>query len=130
MVITAVTAALLVLLAVAQWLCCWAWVVLRPGTPAPFVVSSVVLGLAVVLLSPSFASPSTQTSAASAPLKRGCAQVRDGMKMHHVYNLLGEPSSVVSEEDTQGPGGLAFVFADSRCIVRTIGDEVIAVDFE
>ncbi|HUP60793.1 MAG TPA: hypothetical protein VNA69_10285 [Thermoanaerobaculia bacterium] len=47
-----------------------------------------------------------------------------------VRKVLGEPSAVVSEEDTQGPGATGWVYQEHRCVAHVLEGRVRSVSFE
>ncbi len=119
----------LLLVAVAQWLLCWMWIVARPRAHGPFLISTVALAFAVFLLAPS-GGAAPVVAAPNAPRNAGCGAIHEGMHESVVRQGLGEPSSIVNEEETQGPAAEAWVYVDAGCVVRMLDGRVRAVDFE
>jgi len=89
-------------------------------------VLSCALAIAGALFLPSrFVAAADQGGVAGS----GCpASASEGTKASSVRSDMGEPTRVVKEDDTRGPGAEAWVYEQSRCVVHTLNDQVDSVD--
>lgn len=63
-------------------------------------------------------------------LAQGCRGIRETLPGAKVRALLGEPQRKVLEDDIRGPGAMAWIYDDRRCIVHLMNDRVVAFDEE
>jgi hypothetical protein len=124
-------ATIILILAVAQWLAFgMRYVTKREGENA-FLVASFLMASVWLFVAPQ----RTMESTVAAPVtvaKRGasCATIILGMPEADVRAKMGQPSSIVSEADTQGPGADAWIYADAGCVAHILNGQVRAVGFE
>ena len=120
---------LVILVAVGVWLVCLTAMVVREkgGGRTAFLIASAVVALVAFLLAPSKHAPQAG-AAVRASSGGGCVAIHEGMTVIAVRDAVGEPASIVGEEDTQGPGAQALVYPG--CVVHVLDGRVRTVDFE
>ena len=121
---------MVLLLAAAQWLACWVWVMIRPRRQAVFLASTTLLALAMFLLGPARGVAELGKPPQAVATRGACAHIDRGESAGRVRESLGEPASIATDEDIQGPGSETWVYANARCVVHLLDGEVRAVDFE
>lgn len=125
--------AILLLAAVAQWLFFAARYAIKRDWEKLFLVSTGVMALMWLLLAPqqrSSAGPADGSPIAAATPRTGkCFGINAGMSENEVRSTFGAAPAVVSEEDTQGPGASALVYANEGCVVHILNGRVRAVRF-
>ena len=121
---------IILFIAAAQWLACWAWVMVRPGRQAVFLASTTVLALSMFLLGPARGVTELGKVPQAAGAGGACAHISRGESAEQVRKSLGEPASIAGDEDIQGPGSETWVYGDARCVVHLLDGKVRAVDFE
>ena len=126
------------LLAVAVWFTFSVRYVLKRDAETALVVSSAALAAIWLLVAPQRANWSVATPGATVQMSatglsrapRSCVMVTLGMPAAEVKTTLGEPASIVSEADTQGPGADAWVYPNAGCVVHVLDGRARAVAFE
>ena len=82
-----------------------------------------------------FVAPPAHTNTVAATISGtrragSCAAVTQQMSAPEIRTALGDPASVVSEEDTQGPGAEAWVYPSANCVVHVLNGRARSVGFE
>jgi len=125
------TGTILLFLAVLQWLVFWARLLFRRGdtrrAETPFLFSTLLA--AIVWMAVGLQAEMKHEPRATKTIQtRGCAALREGMSTADAYAAMGDPTRVVSEADTRGPGAEALVYDDARCVAHVLGGKVHSVD--
>ena len=126
------------LLAVALWLSAGVRYVVKRDAEVALVVSSALVAAIWLFVAPQRSSWSVATPGGTAQMSmtatpratRSCVMVTLGMPAAEVKSTLGEPASIVSEADTQGPGADAWVYPNAGCVVHVLDGRARAVAFE
>ena len=126
------------LLAIAVWILFSVRYVVKRDAEVGLVVSSAALAAIWLLVAPQRSSWSLATAGTTAQMSmtgggrapRSCVMVTLGMPVAEVKTTLGEPASIVSEADTQGPGADAWVYPNAGCVVHVLDGRTRSVAFE
>ena len=126
------------LFAVAVWLVFGVRYALWRHAETGLVVSSAALAAIWLLLAPQRSSWSVGTPGATVQMSaigaarapQSCVMVTLGMPAAEIKSTLGEPATIVSEADTQGPGADAWVYPNAGCVVHVLDGRMRSVAFE
>lgn len=132
-------AALLVAVAVAQWLVlAIISMASRAKTPKSgmraadrnLVIGSIVFALLWIAAFGSFTTRHRATAEASAVGKPqgSCTSINIGMRASDVQSRLGEPDERRNDEQTRGPSATMWIYRSSRCVVHVFDDKVEFID--
>ena len=117
--------------AVVQWLFFGLRYAIKRDWEKLFLVSTGVMAVIWLLLAPQTVTPAAHASAS--PVETGrtgkCFAINPGMSEADARAIFSAKPKVLSEEDTQGPGASALVYADERCVVHLLNGRVRAVRF-
>lgn len=123
----------LLIAAVGQWLFFCARYAIKRDWESLFLLSTGVMALMWLLLVPQqqrAAAPVDDAGVAGASSRTGrCFAINPGMSEKDIRATFAATPAVVSEEDTQGPGATALVYAGERCVVHMLNGRVRAVRF-
>lgn len=124
-------ATIILILAVGQWLAFGVRYVAKRDVEQAFLVSSFVMASVWLFVAPQrTAQSAVATPVTVATRGASCATIILGMPEAEVRAKMGQPSSIVSEADTQGPGADAWVYADAGCVAHILNGQVRAVGFD
>lgn len=122
----------LLIAAVGQWLFFCARYAIKRDWEKLFLVSTGVMALMWLLLVPQqrSAAPADGAAVPLASARTGrCFAVNAGMSEKEARATFAATPAVISEEDTQGPGANALVYAEERCVVHVLNGRVRAVRY-
>jgi hypothetical protein len=101
----------------------------------PFLGATLVLAALWILTFGGLAADAGTPAATAAALQAGarppaagCLSIAPAMKGQQVTAILGNPDSIVNEEDIRGPGATRWWFENARCTVHIIDDVVEFAD--
>lgn len=123
---------ILLIVAVGQWLFFCARYAIKRDWEKLFLVSTGVMALMWLLLVPQqrSAAPADGASVPLASSRTGrCFAINPGMSERDARATFAVTPTVISEEDTQGPGATALLYGDERCVVHLLNGRVRAVRF-
>lgn len=122
----------LLIAAVGQWLFFCARYAIKRDWEKLFLVSTGVMALMWLLLVPQ-QRPAAPADGAAVPLASArtgrCFAVNPGMSEKEARATFAATPAVISEEDTQGPGATALLYASEGCVVHVLNGRVRAVRY-
>jgi hypothetical protein len=94
-------------------------------------VNCLVALLLALFIHPTAAPVVAAAAAGPAPASTdSCMAAESSTWGKEVKARLGEPTRVVSEEDTRGPGAAAWVFEQKRCVVHLLADRIESFEYD